>query len=98
MNNSIRGGSLSDLVKTAREQIRHSIDLQQEVPRLPYLQGQLLKTQQVSIPLTHTANYNGLKNTGYDTRNLVLATREKLQTNKARNSLFQPTDKLRILY
>ena len=76
----LRGGNASDYIKNSRDQIRREFNNQLEVPRI----------QTNSLPnlpsKTHTAIYKGIKNTGYDERNTVQATREKLQTNKARNN------------
>lgn len=88
----LRGMDVSNFVKNSRDQIRHSIDGARVVPRIQSFANKEYND------FTHTAVYKGLKNTGYDVRNLVQASREKLQTNKARNSDFQPTDSMRIIY
>jgi hypothetical protein len=85
----LRGMNESDFIKNSRDQIRHSIDLAKEIPRISTHSLPKFKD------LTHTALYKGLINTGYDVRNLVQSTREKLQTNKARNSDFNPSERMK---
>tara|TARA_R110001632_G_C11345694_1_gene417886 strand:+ start:615 stop:914 length:300 start_codon:yes stop_codon:yes gene_type:complete len=79
----MRGVDSRDIAKMLRDVEVRKIDLQRETPRLINL-GMPLKSK------NKTSIFKGVKNRGYDKKDLVKTSREKLQHNKA-NSSFQLT-------